>query len=87
MEQDDGAGVDAGEEFGEGFLLGRLLLLNPVYVGETPEEGGVAKFLGHGKVGGAVDAAGRAVEFYHGFSGKFLVESFHLAQLFLEGFL
>ena len=39
VQQDDCAGMDASEQFLEGFFLRRLFVLIPVYVGEAPEKG------------------------------------------------
>ena len=86
MEQDDRTRVDPGNQFLESFLLRGLLILDPVHIGKTPEEGGIAKFFCHGKIFCAVDTAGRPVKLCHGFARYGSIEFFHAFKFLLKGF-
>ena len=37
--------MDAGNQLGEGFLMGGLLILIPVHIGQAPEKGFVSQLL------------------------------------------
>ena len=80
MEQHDGAGMDAAEKLLISFLVGWLIVLVPVHIGQAPEEGLIAERLGHFQVGFAVFALGRAVVFLHRLAGGLLVNLFQTGQ-------
>ena len=86
VEQDDGAGVDASEQFIEGFLMGGLFILIPVDIGKAPEEGVISHVFGHLEVFGAVFTLRRPVISGHGLSGDILVELFYVSQLLFKCF-
>ena len=61
VEQHHSARVDAGQELVEGLLMGGLVILLPVHVGQAPEEGAIAQIFGHLQILFAVNALGRPV--------------------------
>ena len=63
----------------------RAVVLVPVYVGEAPEEGVVAKLLGHLQFFHIVLPLGRAVKLCHLLSCDLFIGCFHTIQLFPEG--
>ena len=87
MEQYDGAGVDPGQELIQGLFPGGLIVLDPVYMGQAPEEGVIAKLLSHFQVVGTVFSLGRTVISGQRLSGDLPESLFHVLQFFLEGFL
>ena len=50
MKQNNSSRVDPGKQLIKGFLLGRLLILNPVYVSKAPEKSRIAKLFCHRKI-------------------------------------
>ena len=79
--------MDAAQQLLEGFLLGGLLILNPVHIGQAPEEGLVAHLVGHFQIALAVFTLGRPVVFLHGLACGLLVQCFQVVQLLGEGVL
>lgn len=45
MKQDDGTGMNASGQLFESLLVGRLLILVPVYIGKTPEKSLIAEIF------------------------------------------
>ena len=86
MEQNDSSGMNPSEEFGESFFFGWLVILIPVYIGETPEETFVTKFFCHLKIGFTVFSLRRPIVFGHILSGYVFIGSFYIVQFFLEIF-
>ena len=86
MEEDDSARMNAAQQFVKGLFLCGLIVLVPVYVGEAPEEGVVAKSLCHFQVFHIVLPLGRTVKFCHLLSCDLFIAIFHTLQLFPEGF-
>ena len=76
VQKHDGTGMDAAEKLFECFFLCRLLILIPVHIGETPEEGLIAEILCHLKIHFAVFSLGRPVVFPHGLPCDLCVECF-----------
>ena len=86
MEQNDSSGMNPSEEFGESFFFGWLVILIPVYIGETPEETFVTKFFCHLKISFTVFSLRRPIVFGHILSGYVFIGSFYIVQFFLEIF-
>ena len=76
MQKHDGTRMDAAEKFFERFLLCGLLILIPVHIGETPEEGLIAESFCHLKIRFAVFSLGRPVVSPHGLSCDLCVACF-----------
>ena len=87
MKQDDGTGMNASGQLFESLLVGRLLILVPVYIGKTPEKSLIAEIFCHLQVLRAVFSLRRPVKFHHFLAGGLLVKSGNTVQLFGEGFL
>ena len=78
--------MNPSEEFGESFFFGWLVILIPVYIGETPEETFVTKFFCHLKISFTVFSLRRPIVFGHILSGYVFIGSFYIFQFFLEIF-
>ena len=87
MKQNDGAGMNASGQLFESLLVGWLLILVPVYIGETPEKRMVSEVLCHLQVLCAVFSLRRAVKFHHFLAGGLLIKCGDAVQFFGEGFL
>ena len=64
MEKDDSARMDAAEKLLKGFFFGGLVILIPVHIGQAPENGLIAQFLGLFQIAFAVFPLGWAIEFF-----------------------
>lgn len=82
MKQDDGTGMNASGQLFESLLVGRLLILVPVYIGKTPEKSLIAEIFCHLQVLRAVFSLRRPVKFHHFLAGGLLVKSGNTVQLF-----
>ena len=79
--------MNASGQLFESLLVGWLLILVPVYIGETPEKRMVSEVLCHLQVLCAVFSLRRAVKFHHFLAGGLLIKSGDSVQFFGEGFL
>ena len=86
MQQYDGSGMYAGQEFVKSFFMSRLRILLPVNVGKTPEKGVVSQALCHFQILGTVNSLWGTIVFYHVSTGDFLIQSFYSGKFFLEIF-
>ena len=84
VKQDNGAGVNAGQQLFEGLIFGGLLIFIPVHVGKAPEEGLISHITGHLQVAFTVLALGRPVIFFHGLAGGLLIKGFQISQFFFK---
>ena len=84
MEKYDGAGVDAADEFVEGFFPAWLCVLLPVDVCQAPEDGGVPGLAGQIQALDAVFALGRAKIRVQRLAGDLLVSGGDAVQFFFK---
>ena len=82
MKQDDGTGMNASGQLFESLLVGRLLILVPVYIGEPPEKRLLSEVLCHLQVLCAVFSLRRPVKFHHFLAGGFLIKCGDSVQFF-----
>ena len=85
MQQHDRARVNARQKLGKRLLVGRLIVLVPIDVGQRPEYRSVAKLLRHFEIALAVNALRRAVIARHILAGRLSVERFKACQFLIEG--
>ena len=57
--------MGSGQELLERLIFGGLGIVFPVHIGKAPEYRFISQFLSHFQIFLAVDALGRAVEFWH----------------------
>ena len=84
MEKYDGAGMDAADEFVEGFFPAWLCVLLPVDVCQAPEDGGVPSLAGQIQALDAVFALGRAKIRVQRPAGDLLVSGGDAVQFFFK---
>ena len=70
VKEDNCSGMNARQQFLKSLFSGRLLILNPVDIGKTPEKGGISQFFCHREIFCAVDTAWRTVKFCHSLPGQ-----------------
>ena len=84
MKENDGSGMDPCQELVEGLLFGGLVILVPVYIGETPEKRLVSEVLCHLQVLCAVFSLRRSVIVRHLLPGHLGKKRGVVVHLFLE---
>ena len=65
VKQDNGAGMNAGQQLFKGLRFGWLLIFLPVHIGQTPEKSLIAHVIGHFQVAFTVFALGGTVILFH----------------------
>ena len=78
--------MDSPKQLFKSLFVGWLAILIPVDVGETPEEGMIAKILCHFQVGFAVFALRWTIKSGNFLSGDLPIQFFNCLDFFRKGF-